>query len=81
MSARDIVVLALVIGSFAVLVTAHVVIVAGLAARSPRWRALLALVIAPLAPYYAFRARMPFRATVWLAGLVLYAVARALAMT
>ena len=39
--------------AFATLVTVHVAIVLGLAWRYPRWRALAALVVPPLAPYWA----------------------------
>jgi hypothetical protein len=80
-STRDVVVLASVIVAFAVMVTAHVTIAAGLLGRSPRWHALVAFVVAPLAPYYAFRARMPVRAVVWIGAVVVYAVARVVAMT
>ena len=44
--------------AFALLVTAHVAITYGLAWRPPRWRAAAAFVIAPLAPYWAWRERM-----------------------
>jgi hypothetical protein len=79
MTTRDVVVLAFVIGAFAVLVTVHVTIAAGLLVRSPRWRAPVALVVAPLAPYYAVRARMPVRAATWIGALVVYVVARVIA--
>jgi hypothetical protein len=61
---------------FAVALTAHVTIVAGLAVRTPRVRALLALLFAPLAPYWAVRERMGVRAAAWVIGLVGYAIAR-----
>ena len=62
--------------SFALAITAHVTIVVGLAARTPRARALAALVVAPLAPYWAVRERMRVRAAAWVVGLVGYGVAR-----
>ena len=79
MSTRDIVVLATLLAAFAVLVTAHVTIAAGLVRRRPRWHALLAFVVAPLAPYFALRERMRVRAIAWLGALVVYATAMVLA--
>ena len=79
MSARDAMVFGAVILAFVVLVTAHVWIVVGLASRAPRWRAPLALVVAPLAPFWALRERMPIRAIAWMGGALLYVVARVLA--
>ena len=70
---RDVAVLAITIVGFALLVTAHVVIAAGLFARPPRWRGAVALVVAPLAPVLALRARMFVRAATWIAALALYA--------
>ena len=67
--------LATVLG-FAVAVTAHVTIVVGLAARRPRVRALVALVLVPLAPYWAVRERMRVRAAAWGIGVVAYGLAR-----
>jgi hypothetical protein len=61
--------------SFALFVTAHVAITYGLAFRPPRWRALAAFLVAPLAPYWAWREHMRIRFGVWLAALVLYVVA------
>jgi hypothetical protein len=71
MSRDEIVSLGLV-GAFALLVTAHVMLVAGLAARPPRWRALVALIAAPLAPWWGLRVGMKHRAWVWLASAVAY---------
>jgi hypothetical protein len=73
MSRDDVLAAALVL-AFATLVTAHGAIVAGLAVRRPRWRALAALVAAPLAPYWAW-AGMRKRAVVWLASAAAYAIA------
>jgi hypothetical protein len=70
---RDVAVLAVTLVGFALLVTAHVVIAAGLLARRPRWRAPLALIVAPLAPILALRAHMVVRAATWLAALAMYA--------
>jgi hypothetical protein len=60
--------------AFATLATAHVLLVAGLAARQPRWRALVALVAAPLAPYWGHRTGMHARSVMWTAGAVAYAL-------
>ena len=65
-----------VVLAFAFLVTAHVAIAIGLAGRAPRWRALVALLFAPLAPYWAWKERMRVRAGLWAAGLVVYVAAR-----
>jgi hypothetical protein len=66
--------------AFAVTVTAHVAIVASLARRTPRWRAPLALLIPVLAPIWAFAEGMRVRATLWCAGLLVYAAALAVAL-
>lgn len=60
-------------GAFGALITAHVVLVAGLATRPPRWRALLALCVPPLAPYWGFEARRYAWSAVWIAAAVIYA--------
>jgi len=72
----DLVVSASIILAFATLVTAHVALAAGLVARRPWWRGPVALVVAPLAPYWGFRERMRARAAVWGAAFVVYIVAR-----
>ena len=64
-----------VVLAFALLVTAHLAIAVGLVAKTPKWRALVALVFAPMAPYWAWREHMRIRAGIWAAGLVLYVVA------
>jgi hypothetical protein len=69
----------LLVVSFAMLVTAHVTLVARLAARRPRWRALAALAIPPLAPWWGFATRMRVLGAVWVAGAVAYGVLRLLA--
>jgi hypothetical protein len=58
--------------AFALLVTAHVTLVAGLASRPPRWRAVAALVVLPLAPWWGRRERMHLRVVVWLASAAGY---------
>jgi hypothetical protein len=76
---RDIVVLAALIGAFATLVTAHVTLALGLARRRPRWRAPVAFVVPPLAPYWGWAGGMRVRATIWFVAVVVYAIALALA--
>jgi hypothetical protein len=75
---RDEIVAAALVLAFAFLATAHVTIVAGLAGRAPRWRALPALVVAPLAPYWAW-STMRKRAVLWLGSAAAYALLRVLA--
>jgi hypothetical protein len=63
--------LAIVLGAF---VAAHGALVAGLARGGrTRWRAPLALIVPPLAPWWGYRAGMRLRALAWAAALVLYA--------
>lgn len=73
MSRDEIVSLGLV-AAFALLVTAHLMLLAGLAARPPRWRAVVALVAPPLAPWWGRQAGMRRRTAAWLAGALAYAV-------
>ena len=65
--------------AFATLVTVHVAIVFGLAQKQPRWRAVAAFFVPPLAPYWAFRDGMAVRAAIWIGSIILYAAALALA--
>lgn len=75
----DVIVLAVLLVAFATLVTAHVTLAIGLARRSPRWRAPLALVIAPLAPWWGWRERMRIRGVLWIVAAVVYVVGLLLA--
>ena len=65
--------------AFATLVTAHVTLVVGLLARPPRWRALAAALVPPLAPAWGVRSAMPVRAAIWMVSAVAYALLRWLA--
>jgi hypothetical protein len=76
---RDEIVVAALVIAFATLVTAHVMLVVGLFARRPLWRAPVALVVAPLAPYWGYEQGMKRRAVAWVAAAVAYAVLRWLA--
>ena len=58
--------------SFALLVTVHASIAASLAKQSPRWRALVALIGFPLAPYFAYRANLRARAVAWTFLAIVY---------
>ena len=76
MSFRDLVVVVVAIVSCALLLIAHASIVAALATRPPRWRALAALIVPPLAPYWAMREKLRGRAATWIASAVVYVIAR-----
>lgn len=69
------VVFATLIVAFATLVTVHITLVFGLACRPRRWRGLLALVVAPLAPWWGWQARMRVRGALWVAAATVYGVA------
>jgi hypothetical protein len=75
---RDELVAGALVLAFAVVVTAHVTLVVGLAGRAPRWRALVALVVPPLAPYWGWDG-LRRRSLLWMAGAVVYAVLRVVA--
>jgi hypothetical protein len=77
---RDAIVFAGLVVAFAVLVTAHVTLSFALARRPPRWRGLAALIVAPLAPWWAFRERMRVRGVLWVAAAVAYATLLGLAL-
>lgn len=76
---RDVAAMAATIVGFAVLVTAHLAIAAGLLGRAPRWRAPIALFFPLFAPYSAVRERMWARASIWIAAALLYAIGLAMA--
>jgi hypothetical protein len=69
------VVISLVV-SFALLVTTHVALAAGLLGRRPRSRGLIALLIPPFAPYFGIREKMWARSILWLLSLAVYVAAR-----
>jgi hypothetical protein len=70
----DLVLVALPSLAFAALVTAHVRLLFGLVAREPRVRALWALVVPPLAPYWGYREALRGWAMAWAIALVTYAL-------
>ena len=75
---RDMIIVSWMLVSFAALVTAHLMLLGGLALHRPRWRAMIALVVPPLAPYWGARTGMRARAAAWVASAVAYAIARVL---
>jgi hypothetical protein len=65
--------------AFAILTTAHVALVAALAAREPRWRAAVALAVPPLAPFWGMRAHVAHVkvwAAVWVVSALAYVAVR-----
>lgn len=65
--------------SLALLVTAHVALVAALAVRRPRWRAAVALVVPPLAVVWGAQEKLRRSCIVWLTALALYVLTLLLA--
>jgi hypothetical protein len=64
----------LVAAALATFVGMHVALLVALALRRPRHRALVALVVPPLAAYWSWRAGIRRRVGVWAVALVVYAV-------
>ena len=60
------------VGSFAILCTAHLALALGLALKKPRWKAPLALLLPPLAPYWGYGAKMRFRVVLWVGAFCIY---------
>ena len=73
---RDEVAAAVLIGSLAAWGVLHVQIALRLAQGRPRWRAVVALLFPPLAPYWAARAGDRVRAVVWVVALLSWGFAR-----
>ncbi len=68
----DTIVVAVLLLAFAFAVTLHVVIAFALARHRPRWRGLVAFVVPPLAPYWAWREQMRTRAALWIGAVLVY---------
>jgi hypothetical protein len=68
------VIAALVATDLAVFAGAHVTLLGSLALRAPRYRAIVALVVPPLAPYWAWRDGLKVRVYVWAATLTVYGI-------
>jgi hypothetical protein len=77
---RNALVLATLILSFATFVTAHLVIATRLfLTPRQRYRGLLVFVVPPLAPMWAYRQNWKSLCWIWVAAIVCYAVAVAIA--
>jgi hypothetical protein len=71
----------LMVLGFGTFVTVHVVVsMALLISHPPRWRGLVALVLPPLAPIWAWQAGRRRMAAIWAIALGVYAVARLVAL-
>jgi hypothetical protein len=66
--------------SLGLFVTAHLGIALGLSRRAPRWRALVALVVPPLALVWGREERLFGWCRLWLGACAAYAVTLALAL-
>jgi len=73
---NDLLVFGTLVVAAAWLFTTHVAVVFGLARVPPRRDALFALVLPPLAPYWALRRGMRVRGVMWLVASGVYLVAR-----
>jgi len=71
----DIAIMLTLVGSFAILCTAHLALALGLTLKKPRWKGFVALVLAPLAPYWGHAARMRPLPAVWVTAFCLYVLA------
>jgi hypothetical protein len=68
----DLTLLLLVSLSFGLLVTAEVVLVVRLVREGPLWRALVALLLPPLAAYWGFRGQSRAWASIWVGAFAAY---------
>ncbi len=75
---RDEVAAAVLIGSLAVWGVLHVHVAMRLVRRHPRWRGVVALILPPLAPYWAARTGDRVWAAAWGVSLLLWGLARLL---
>ena len=66
--------------SLGLLVTAHLAIVIGLLGQRPRWRALAAFLVPPLAVVWGFKAEMTGWCRVWLGAALVYAITLVVAL-
>lgn len=73
---KDTIVLAVLVLAFATLVTTHLVIAVRMMWRvQPRYRGLVALVVPPMAPVWAWGQRWTKLASLWVGAVVIYAAA------
>lgn len=66
--------------AFGVLTTAHVALLFVLAGQPPRWRAVAALIVPPLAPYWGWQEQARFASATWVFGLIAYVVSLLIAL-
>jgi hypothetical protein len=76
---RDLVLGGAIMASFVLAIATHVALLAGLVLRRPRWRAIVALVLPPMAPLWAWKAGMHARVVAWGLALLAYALSCAIA--
>jgi len=79
-AALDITLLVLPALSLGLLVTAHLVIVARLFGQSPRWRAAVALLVPPLAPFWGAQAALKLWCRLWIGAALAYAITLLIAL-
>jgi hypothetical protein len=77
---RDAAILAILVVAFATLLTVHIAIALGLERRTYLRRALIAFMVAPLAPWWGWREKMHVRGLLWVTAAVVYAAALWLAL-
>ena len=75
----DLALLVLPPAALALFVTAHVAIVTRLFGDPPRWRAVVAFILPPLAFYWGTQAKMTALCRLWLGALLAYALTLTLA--
>jgi hypothetical protein len=75
----EILVLTLLVASFAALVTVHVSLSFGLFTRGPWWYGLIALAVPPAAVYLGWREKLRIRSLLWVAAALVYVAARVVA--
>lgn len=73
---RELLTVATMLVAFAALVTTHMAILWTLLFRPPRWRALAATLVPPLAPWWALREGLRIRGVIWIGAAALYIAAR-----
>jgi hypothetical protein len=72
----DLLAMLLLSGALGLLVTAHVALVAALFWLKPRWRAPLALLVPPFAPYFGWQEKRYVWSSLWLISGIAYIASR-----
>ncbi len=75
--AKDVALVALSSLAFGLLVTTHFLLCLAIGAKRPRYRALIALFVPPLAPYWGFVGKRRVLSAAWLGALFVYILALA----